>query len=125
MKIYKGQMQKNRTMKYKSGVGHKPISAEMTTQMFQSKVFIIYILHAQQTVVICIVVFVNYIQNFIQHSAVTVTPSAEEIIVDHQCGFLRNRSTTDHILEVCHPCCVCVKTGRVCSQTQLCQLRCI
>jgi purine nucleoside phosphorylase len=26
-----------------------------------------------------------------------LTPSAEEIIGDHQCGFLRNRSTTDHM----------------------------
>ena len=27
-----------------------------------------------------------------------LTPYAEEIIWDHQCGFRRNRSTTDHIL---------------------------
>jgi hypothetical protein len=27
-----------------------------------------------------------------------LTPNAEEIIGDHQCGFRRNRSTTDHIL---------------------------
>jgi len=26
-----------------------------------------------------------------------LTPYAEEIIGDHQCGFRRNRSTTDHI----------------------------
>ena len=26
-----------------------------------------------------------------------LTPYAEEIIGDHQCGFQRNRSTTDHI----------------------------
>jgi len=26
------------------------------------------------------------------------TPYAEEIIGDHQCGFRRNRTTTDHIL---------------------------
>jgi hypothetical protein len=28
---------------------------------------------------------------------VRLTPYAEEIIADHQCGFRRNRSTTDHI----------------------------
>ena len=27
-----------------------------------------------------------------------LTPYAEEIIGDHQCGFQRNRSTADHIL---------------------------
>jgi hypothetical protein len=26
-----------------------------------------------------------------------LTPYVEEVIVDHQCGFRRNRSTTDHI----------------------------
>jgi len=26
-----------------------------------------------------------------------LTPCAEEVIRDHQCGFRRNRSTTDHI----------------------------
>jgi len=26
-----------------------------------------------------------------------LTPYAEEIIVDHQCGFRRNRSTADHV----------------------------
>jgi hypothetical protein len=30
-----------------------------------------------------------------------LTPYAEEIIGDHQCGFRRNRSTTDHILCIC------------------------
>jgi len=30
-----------------------------------------------------------------------LTPNAEEIIGDHQCGFWRNRSTTDHILCIC------------------------
>jgi len=29
-----------------------------------------------------------------------LTPYAEEIIGDHQCGFQRNRPTTDHILYV-------------------------
>jgi len=29
-----------------------------------------------------------------------ITPYAEEIIGDHQCGFQRNRSTTDHILYI-------------------------
>ena len=28
----------------------------------------------------------------------SLTPYAEEIIGDHQCGFRRNRSTTDHIM---------------------------
>ena len=27
-----------------------------------------------------------------------LTPYAEEVIGDHQCGFRRNRSTTDHII---------------------------
>ena len=31
----------------------------------------------------------------------SLTPHAEEIIEDHQCGFQRNRSTTDHIFSVC------------------------
>jgi hypothetical protein len=30
-----------------------------------------------------------------------LTPYAEEIIGDHQCGFRRNRSTTDHIFSIC------------------------
>jgi hypothetical protein len=30
-----------------------------------------------------------------------ITPYAEEIIGDHQCGFQRNRSTTDHIMCIC------------------------
>jgi hypothetical protein len=30
-----------------------------------------------------------------------LTPYTEEIIGDHQCGFRRNRSTTDHIFSVC------------------------
>jgi hypothetical protein len=29
-----------------------------------------------------------------------LTPYAEEIIGDHQCGFRRNRSTTDHIFSI-------------------------
>jgi len=29
-----------------------------------------------------------------------LTPYAEEIIVDHQCGFGRNRSTADHIFRI-------------------------
>jgi hypothetical protein len=29
-----------------------------------------------------------------------LTPSAEEIIGDHHCGFRRNRSTTDHIVSI-------------------------
>jgi hypothetical protein len=31
----------------------------------------------------------------------TKTPHAKEIIGDHQCGFRRNRSTTDHIFCIC------------------------
>ena len=31
-----------------------------------------------------------------------LTQQAEEIIGDHQCGFQHNRSTTDHILCICH-----------------------
>jgi len=31
----------------------------------------------------------------------TLTPHAKEIIGDHQCGFQRNRSTTDHIFCIC------------------------
>jgi hypothetical protein len=30
-----------------------------------------------------------------------LTPYAEEIIGDHQCGFRRTRSTTDHIFNIC------------------------
>jgi len=30
-----------------------------------------------------------------------LTPHAKEIIGDHQCGFRRNRSTTDHIFCIC------------------------
>ena len=30
-----------------------------------------------------------------------LTPYAEETIGDHQCGFRRNRSTTDHIFCIC------------------------
>jgi len=30
-----------------------------------------------------------------------LTPYAVEIIGDHQCGFRRNRSTTDHIFFIC------------------------
>jgi hypothetical protein len=30
----------------------------------------------------------------------SLTPHAEEIIGDHQCGFQRNRSTTDHIFSI-------------------------
>ena len=30
-----------------------------------------------------------------------LVPYAEEIIGDHQCGFQRNRSTTDHIFCIC------------------------
>jgi hypothetical protein len=29
-----------------------------------------------------------------------LTPYAEEIIVNHQCGFRRNRTTTDHIFSI-------------------------
>jgi len=42
--------------------------------------------------------FVKYVQNFIGHSAVRLTPYAGDIIGDHQRGFRRNRSTTDLIL---------------------------
>jgi hypothetical protein len=31
-----------------------------------------------------------------------LNPYAEEIIGDHQCGFRRNRSTTDQIFCICH-----------------------
>jgi len=31
-----------------------------------------------------------------------LVPYAEEVIRDHQCGFRRNRSTTDHIFCICH-----------------------
>jgi hypothetical protein len=31
-----------------------------------------------------------------------LTPYAEEIIGDHQCGFRCNRSATDHIYSMCH-----------------------
>jgi hypothetical protein len=30
----------------------------------------------------------------------TLTPYAEEIIGEHQCGFRHNRSTTDHIISI-------------------------
>ena len=45
--------------------------------------------------------FVNYVQIFIYHSALKLTPYAEEIILGHQFGFGRNSSTTDHIFCIC------------------------
>jgi hypothetical protein len=36
-------------------------------------------------------------QHSIQHTPLRLTPYAEEIIGDHQCGFRYNRSTTGHI----------------------------
>jgi hypothetical protein len=38
---------------------------------------------------------VNYVQYFIQHPAVKLTPFAELIIRNNQCRFRLNRSTTD------------------------------
>ena len=32
----------------------------------------------------------------------SLTPYVEEITGDHQCGFRRNRSTTDHVFCICH-----------------------
>jgi hypothetical protein len=69
-------MQKNQSMKtrkYKSGVGHKPVKCPDDDANVPKQMFIIYILRAQQTVVIIGAYHsVNCIQNFIQHSAVTV-----------------------------------------------------
>jgi hypothetical protein len=45
--------------------------------------------------------FVNYIQSSIQHPLARLSPCAEEIIGDHQCGFRCNRSTTNHIFSIC------------------------
>jgi hypothetical protein len=44
--------------------------------------------------------FVNYIENSIQLFFSRLTPYAEEITGDHQCGFRRKRSTTDHIFSI-------------------------
>jgi len=45
---------------------------------------------------------VKYIQNFIHYPSVKVNSVSREIIGDHQCGFQRNRSTTDHVFCICH-----------------------
>jgi hypothetical protein len=42
-----------------------------------------------------------HIQNFIQHPAGKLTPYADLIIGDHQCGFRCNRLITDHIFCRC------------------------
>ena len=39
----------------------------------------------------------NYVQNISTILLSRLTPYAEEIIGDHQCGFRRNGSTTDHV----------------------------
>jgi len=39
----------------------------------------------------------NYVQNFFHILLSRLTPYAEEIFKDHQCGFRRNRSTTDYM----------------------------
>jgi hypothetical protein len=46
------------------------------------------------------VTFVKYVLNFIRHPAVRLPPYAEDIIGGHQCGFRRNRSTTDRIFYI-------------------------
>jgi len=44
--------------------------------------------------------FVNYVQNLSNILLSRLTPYPEEIIGDHQCGFRRNRSTTDNIFYI-------------------------
>jgi hypothetical protein len=39
----------------------------------------------------------NFVQNVIEKSLSRLSPYVDEIIGDHQCGFRRNRSTTDQI----------------------------
>ena len=41
--------------------------------------------------------FVNYVQILANILLSKLTPQVEEINGDHQCGFLRNRSTSDYI----------------------------
>jgi hypothetical protein len=45
--------------------------------------------------------FINCLQNFIQHSSGKVNPIVNEIIGDHQCIFHHNRSITDQIFYIC------------------------
>ena len=44
---------------------------------------------------------VNYLQNVSNILLSRLTPYADEIIGDHQCGFRRNRSTADPIFCIC------------------------
>jgi len=46
------------------------------------------------------ITFANYVQNLFKALPSRLTPYAEEIIGDHQCGYRRNRSTTDHIFRI-------------------------
>jgi len=51
----------------------------------------------QTVVTVGHIAFVNYVQILFNILLSRLTPFAEEVIGDHQCG-LRNRSTADHIL---------------------------
>jgi hypothetical protein len=46
--------------------------------------------------------YVNCVQNFIQHPVLMLTSYVEEIIGYYQCGFRRNRATTDHTFFIRH-----------------------
>ena len=71
---------------------------ELPEECKESIIVTVYKKDDKQTVVIKeSVTFVSYLQYFIQHPLSRFIPFAEEIIWDHQCGFRRNRSTTDHI----------------------------
>ena len=51
------------------------------------------------TVVITVdIIFASYVQNLFSILLSTLTPYAEEIIGDHQCGFQHNRPASEHIL---------------------------
>ena len=43
----------------------------------------------------------NYVKTLSNILLLRLIPYAEEVIGDHQCGFRRNRSTTDHIFCTC------------------------
>ena len=50
-----------------------------------------------QFLLLCCFFVLQFLLMFAICSVLQLIPYAEEIMVDHQCGFRRNRSTTDHI----------------------------
>jgi hypothetical protein len=53
--------------------------------------------HKLTVVIMWDIIAINFIQNLIQYSFSTLSPYVGETIGDYQCGFRRNRPTTDHI----------------------------